>query len=245
MAVSEATLDRAVRRDRAAIEAMLADVYPAVFRLAHALTGRPGAAGQVLHDVLRRSLRVMPKWRRGTVPENWYYHHTLITARHLAPGPPDPRDDVLVARSATPDDPAYRAFVRAIRSLPRQQAEAFLLHHGERLNTRLLGVAMDCSHAAAADHLKAADSAIGAVGGGQTAALTATLERAYASLVPPPHAIRPSARKYVAKHLRPLKVKRVLLVLAFLGVLVAAYFAWQARDKLMKLLPTPPASQPA
>src|SRR5688500_5926797 len=83
MPVPDEVLHRAMKNDRDAMEAMLAEVYPSVYRFAHALTGRPGAARQVLHDVLRRSLRVIPKWRRGTTPENWYYHHTLITARSL------------------------------------------------------------------------------------------------------------------------------------------------------------------
>jgi DNA-directed RNA polymerase specialized sigma24 family protein len=237
MAISEDVLDRAIDSDRTAMEAMLADVYPSVFRLAHALTGRPGAARQVLHDVLRRSLRVAPKWRRGTVPENWYYHHTVITARTIAPTPPDLRDDVLVKQSGA-EDPAYLAFIRALRLLPRQQAEAFLLHHGEKLNTRLLGVAMDCSHVAAGDHLRAADAALAAVIGAEsTPAMTVTLERAYASLLPPPNSVRPSARKFVKAHLRPGIVKRVLLAVALLALVVAGYFAWRSRDALMKLLP--------
>jgi DNA-directed RNA polymerase specialized sigma24 family protein len=247
MPIPDDVLERAIAQDRAAMEAMLAEVYPSVFRLAHALTGRPGAARQVLHDVLRRSLRVVPRWRRGIVPENWYYHHTLITARETTPNPPELREDVLVKQAGT-DDPAYLAFVRALRSLPRQQAEAFLLHHGEKLNARLLGVSMDCSHAAAADHLKAADTSLRAVASDESLpALVATLEKAYGSLVPPANTIRPSARKFVKAHIRPRIIKRVALAVLVVALIVAAFFGWRYRETLMKMIPTTsvPTSQPS
>ena len=110
--------------------------------------------------MIRRSLRVLPKWRTGVVPENWFYHHTLLSARGFLARPPDPHQDLLVTAAPAPKDPrdaapptgeialawvgpdeaSYVAFVRALRNLPAQQAEAFILHHGERLNERLLGV---------------------------------------------------------------------------------------------------------
>src|SRR4051794_4055506 len=190
MAIGDDLLRRAKDYDRRALEELLSDVYPVVYRMAHALTGRPGAGRQVVHDVIRRSLRVLPKWRTGVVPENWFYHHTLLSARQFLSRPPEPRQDLLVtaAPNASPDadagaapptgeialawvaptDASYVAFVRALRSLPPQQAEAFILHHGERLNERLLGVAMDCSLTAAATHLGAAKAALNAVSGGRT-----------------------------------------------------------------------------
>src|SRR5687767_1682334 len=81
MPVPEEVVRRAKKFDRRAMEEIVSDAYPSVYRMAHALTGRPGAARQVLHDVIRRSLRVLPTWRAGAVPENWYYHHTLLAAR--------------------------------------------------------------------------------------------------------------------------------------------------------------------
>ena len=84
----------------------------------------------------------------------------------------DGNQDPLVARASFAD-PAYTAFVRAVRGLPEQQAEAYLLYHGERLNERLLGVAMDCSAAAAANHLQAATDALTAMSGGDLSRCTA------------------------------------------------------------------------
>lgn len=252
MAIGDDLLNRAKGYDRQAMIDLLSDVYPAVYRMAHALTGRPGAGRQVVHDVIRRSLRVLPKWRTGVVPENWFYHHTLLSARGFAARPPDPRQDLLVtaAREArpaavpvstasgevgfaevSPDDASYVAFVRALRNLPVQQAEAFILHHGERLNERLLGVAMDCSVAAAANHLGAANAALNAVTSGRTDAFAATMARAYHAMAPPPTTIEPVARKYVARILRPRAVRRVVRIIVLLALLAGAYFAWRHRDR--------------
>ena len=252
MAIGDEVLRRAQDYDRRAMVELLADVYPAVYRMAHALTGRPGAGRQVVHDVIRRSLRVLPKWRTGVVPENWFYHHTLLSARDFLARPPDPKQDLLVtsARSprpaappvstasgeigfaeVSPDDPSYVAFVRALRNLPAQQAEAFILHHGERLNERLLGVAMDCSVAAAANHLGAANMALNSVTAGRTDAFAATMTKAYHALTPPPATIEPVARKYVARAIRPRVLKRVVRVILLIAVLVGGYFAWRERGR--------------
>ena len=249
MSLTEETVTRAQKHDRRAMEAVLAEAYPAVFRLAHALTGRPGAARQVVHDVLRRCLRVMPKWRRGALPENWFYHHTVMTSRAVAGAgaPLDPRDDVLVTGAGAPaTDPAYVAFVRAVRGLPPQQAEAFILHHGERLNTRILGVAMDCSQEAAAKHLEAATSAIQAVAGTNLEPFAAAMQRAYTSLVPPANAIQPAARRYVTRHLRPRQFKRVAILITLVALVAAGVVIWRSRDRVRSWLPFPsPQTQPS
>jgi DNA-directed RNA polymerase specialized sigma24 family protein len=232
MPIPEEVVRRAQDFDRRAMEQVVAEAYPSVYRMAHALTGRPGAARQVLHDVLRRGLRVLPNWRAGSIPENWFYHHTLLSARELSTRLPDPREDLLVASAAdAAHDPHYVGFVRALRNLPRQQAEAFILHHGERLNDRLLGVAMDCSTGAAHTHLAAAQQALGAVSGAGVDVLTTTLERAYQSLTPPPAAIRPVARRYVSRSLRPRRVRRLVRLTLLVALLAGGYFAWRERAR--------------
>jgi len=230
MPVPDEVVRRAQKFDRRAMEQVVAEAYPSVYRMAHALTGRPGAARQVLHDVLRRSLRVLPNWRAGSIPENWFYHHTLLGSRDFASRPPDPREDLLVAAAAeAAHDPIYIGFVRALRNLPAQQSEAFILHHGERLNDRLLGVAMDCSTGAAHTHLEAARLALAAVSGAGVDVLTKTLERAYQSLTPPPAAIRPVARRYVGRSLRPRRLRRLFRLTLLAALLVGGYFAWRER----------------
>ena len=232
MVVPEEVVRRAQNYDRRAMENVVAEAYPSVYRMAHALTGRKGAARQVLHDVLRRSLRVLPNWRAGAVPENWFYHHTLLAAREFASRPPDPREDLLVAAAAeAAHDPLYIGFVRAVRNLPQQQSEAFILHHGEKLNDRLLGVAMDCSTGAAHTHLEAARHALAAVSGGGIHVLAATLGRAYHNLTPPPAAVTPVARRYVARSLRPRRMRRLFRLTVLVALLAGAYFAWRERAR--------------
>ena len=234
MAVSEDVVRRAQEYDRRAMETVVAEAYPSVYRMAHALTGRKGAARQVLHEVLRRSLRVLPNWRSGAVPENWFYHHTLLASREFSSRPPDPREDLLVVMAAeAAQDPMYLGFVRAIRNLPAQQSEAFILHHGERLNDRLLGVAMDCSTGAAHTHLDAARQALAAVSGPGFPVLSATLERAYQALTPPPAAISPVARRYVSRSLRPRRLRRLFRLVLLIAVLAGGYFAWRERSRWM------------
>lgn len=214
------------------MEDVLADAYPSVYRMAHALTGRTGGARRVLHEVLRRSLRVLPNWRAGSVPENWFYHHTLLSAREFSMPLPEPRADLLVAAAGdAAHDPFYIGFVKALRNLPRQQAEAFILFHGEKLNDRLLGVAMDCSTGAAHTHIVAAHAALKAASGAGMDVLAATLERAYHNLTPPRAAIAPIARKYVRQGLRPRRLRRLVRLVLVVAVLAALYFAWRERGR--------------
>ena len=239
MPVSEELLDRARDLDPVATEALLSDVYPSVRRIALALVADEGAARAVARRVMDQGLRVLPGWRHGATPENWFYHHTLLAAREAAAArSADGRPDPLVARASFAD-PAYAAFVRAVRGLPEQQREAYLLHHGERLNERLLGVAMDCSAAAATNHLQAATEALAAMSGGDHARCTAILAKAYADLSPEPSeagiVVHPSVRR--ARRRRLLRgIVRAILALVVLALLVAiAWAGWHWRHVLQQL----------
>src|SRR5687768_5070472 len=158
MAITDETLADARDLNPSALRDLLTSCYVPARRVAHALSGDDRIARVVAELLVRRSLRMLPKWHDPSSPENWFYHHALLTTRGTNTPPPDPHADPLVALGPA-DDPAYVAFVRALRLLPPQQREAFILHHGERLNARLLGVAMDCSTGAADVHLRAAGDA--------------------------------------------------------------------------------------
>jgi DNA-directed RNA polymerase specialized sigma24 family protein len=232
MAVSEETLVRAQRFDRSAAEAVLADSYPAVHRIARGITGREAAARRVVADVLTRSLRVLPSWRKGVSPENWFYHHTVLTARAAADGAaPGVREDLLAVGFEEP--PAeYLAFITALRKLPAQQREAFILHHGERLNDRLLGVAMDCSTSAARTHLHAAMETLNDITGGRVEEAGAQLGRAYARLGPSEQAVLPYVRGRVRAALWRVRVRRFIrrvILLAILGGIAWAGWHWRAQ----------------
>jgi DNA-directed RNA polymerase specialized sigma24 family protein len=233
MAVDEETMDRARASDRQAVEAVVSECFPAVHRIAHALIGEAKFAGRVVRYVLRRGVRVMPTWRRGIVPENWFFHHTLLTIRSVAPHPPPPQQDLLI--TAGPTEPAYTAFVRALRGLPVQQMEAFLLHQGEKLNTRLLGVAMDLSTQAATAHLAAATNTLQTIAGDQFASLTAALERVYTGLTPPQTVVRTMANQEIRSVFWRRLIRRVIRRLIFLGIFAALAFAgWHWRQLILR-----------
>lgn len=243
MPIPDDILARARKGDARAAEAVVAASYPSVSRIARALVGREAAAARVMRSVMQQSLRVMPKWRESLAPENWYYHHTVITARAAVERTalPGPTEDPLVVNAppAAAGDVRYVAFVRALRGLPEQQAEAYLLHHGERLNDRLLGVAMDCSASAAANHLRAAEQTLAAVsgGGGTADDLAAALTRAYTALAPPEPAVRAAVRGAVASALWPRRIKRLVRAVVLLALLTAlAYAAWRWRDQLLPFI---------
>lgn len=220
---------RARRSDRSAIETILTGSFPAVHRMTHALSGNTRTATLVERHVLQRAIRVMPRWRKGITPENWFYHHALLVSREAAKRAPPPPDRDLLVTSG--EERAYVAFVRALRGLPRQQMEAFLLNHGEKLNSRLLGVAMDCSAGAAATHLVAATDALRTISGESFNAVVPALERAYAALTPPETVVRTTVAQQVSAGLWSVRLRRWFrraAILALFCALVYVVWRWHA-----------------
>jgi DNA-directed RNA polymerase specialized sigma24 family protein len=208
-------------------ERLLEIYYPAVHRMAHGLCGREDAARRILRFVMMRSLTAMRHWQQGGTPHRWFHHHTVLASRRECRGDPEPQKDVLVAH-VEGADPAYVAFVRALRSLPFQQREGYLLHHGEELDLRHVGIAMDCSREAARLHLEAATQTLTAVSGGQYEAHRARLAQAYQQLTPPPRVIVPAVKQHVSRHLLPRRIWRWLVWLVMLALLAGAgWLVWR------------------
>src|SRR5438067_940463 len=136
----ESILRRARKYHRPSVELLLSVHYPLVFRIAHALAGRRDVAGGVMKFVLNRSLNVLARWVHPADVSRWFAHHIVLTVRRAEKYPPDAHNDVLVINqsAAQKPDPAYVAFVRALRALPYQQREAFLLYHGEAFDIRAM-----------------------------------------------------------------------------------------------------------
>jgi DNA-directed RNA polymerase specialized sigma24 family protein len=212
------------------IEALFASCYTAIWRMALALSGRERIAQRVVRLTLDRGLRQLRTWTDITQAEAWFYHHTLLATRQLAPRPPSIEDDLLLARDGE-RAPEYAAFVRAIRALPIQQAEAFLLHYGQNLNTRYLGIAMDCSTAAAANHLNAARAALRALSDESFEARVARLRAVVQSLGPDEELALPRVRSHLRRFLWPRRIARVIGWLIGLAILagIGALAWWLSR----------------
>jgi DNA-directed RNA polymerase specialized sigma24 family protein len=234
--VDEEILDRAREGDREAIESVITACYPAVHRIAHALTGEPKIAGRITRFVLRRAVAAIRRWRRGIIAENWFCHYTVLTSRVVTHRPPPAEQDLLITAGPS-TEPAYAAFVRAVRALPVQQMEAFLLNLGEKLNERLLGVAMDLSTQAAGAHLAAAMTALQGIAGDQFDSARNALQTAYMSLTPPETIVRSASKQEVRSIFWRRLLRRAVRRLIWLTILAAiALAAWHWRAFLHALL---------
>lgn len=226
-------LARARKYDWTPLEQMLEQKFPAVCRMAHGLCGREDVALKVIERIMRQAVERVPEWRDVETAERWFYHHTILAARETAETQkPEPDKDLLVKLCDSPT-PAYVAFIRAIRNLPVQQREAFILHHGEDLNTRHMATAMDCSTKAAEMHLDAAHEALEPIAGDAFVALRERLTRAYAAMTPADAVVRPTVRPYVARFIIPMRIKRTArMVLLTSLLLITCIVAWSRRHQV-------------
>lgn len=118
-----------------------------VYRIALALCGNRPTAETVVEKVLRQSAAIFKRWKTDEEASRWFLHYTVLLSRNAK----SPTGEDLLLSAATDSESAET--IKALRKLPMQQREAFLLHHGEALDLRQLATAMDCSSAAAANHL--------------------------------------------------------------------------------------------
>lgn len=211
-----------------AVRAMLSAHYASVYRLAYALAGRWDVGRGIARFVLARSVRLMPRWRPEDDPANWYHHFTIMTSRRSARHVAEPKEDVLVKQALEPR-PEYVAFVAALRHLDVQQREAFLLHHGERLNARYSALAMDCSTHAAEQHLHAAEKAMRLVAGPDFAPLTKQLADAYQHLTPADEGVVPAVNQIIFRQVTLRRAGGAVMTLVKLALLAALLWGgWKA-----------------
>ena len=231
MPLDEDLFERAAKAQPAAVEAVLSAMYPAVHRIAHSLAGRPDLAVNIVRRVMIQAIDQLPRLRNADAAEHWFYHFTVLASRQAAIQAVPPEKDVLL-KEPTPN-PAYTALVRALRKLPMQQREAFILHYAERLNTRFLAVSMDCSTKAAEQHLQSAKQAITPLAAENFDTFINDLAHVHTSLTPPENELRPSVHAIVTRSLWPKRIKRILKVLLLLILAaVGAYLVWRFRDRL-------------
>jgi DNA-directed RNA polymerase specialized sigma24 family protein len=234
MLVDDDIVASARRYDRGALERLLAAACPTVNRMARGLSGRQDVGRGIARFVMTRAVGRVPRFLDADAAQRWFCHHTVLTARRAAQHQPSPRDDVLVVGER---DPAYLAFVRALRSLPLQQREAFILHHGELMDLRQLAIAMDCSMRAAELHLRAAEQALAPIAADYDA-MVRRMRGAYAQLAGDEDELLPTVRSLVRRSLLARRISRLVKLIAALLMLAAvAYAAWRFHG----LVPWPPA----
>ena len=233
MPVDAATLAAARKLNAAAVAEVLREHYPSVHRLAHGLAGRADVATGVVRHVMQRSIAILPAWEDENQPENWFHHFTVITARRSVRHRPDARADLLLGDSRATPDPAYVAFVAALRALPQQQQEAFILHTCERLGPRTSALAMDCSTEAAGNHLRAGMDTLRRVSGERFETFTARAANAYRRFTPPPDTILPRVRSVVRRQVWPRRIVRWVTWGLLLGAIAGvAWIVYAYRDRV-------------
>jgi DNA-directed RNA polymerase specialized sigma24 family protein len=226
MEVDSDLLHAARKGRRDAIIELLALHYPLVWRMAEALTGRRDVARGVMKYIMPRSLKALPSWKNETDPTRWFYHHTLLTTRRTSPKHrPEPLQDSLIDGPTT--TAGYLAFIKALRDLPMQQREAFILTNGERAETRAMAVAMDLSTTAAANHLREATERLQALAPDKFDAHVARLRGAYQKLSPDEELGVTGIRSNVQRLVRPWFIRRTLrTIFSIVALGAAAWGAW-------------------
>jgi DNA-directed RNA polymerase specialized sigma24 family protein len=223
--VPEKLLRRANRGKPAAIEEIARLFYPFAYRAACGLTGRDDLGDAVARDVTQRSVGQVPKWREPAEPGRWFRHHTVLAVREQLARHLGTRRDLLADDADSPEQTAQLA---ALRKLPHQQREAFILTHLERLGPRSLAQAMDCSTEAAANHLRSAEATLRPLTNGNLLPLIERLEARYRRLTPPADVADLKAKRHIRRKLLPHRAWATIRWTLLLTAMAAmSYGLWQ------------------
>jgi DNA-directed RNA polymerase specialized sigma24 family protein len=227
--ISGDTVRAARKGKRDAVVEVLAVHYPLVWRMASGLAGRADVGRGVAKFVMQQSLRTLDSWRDEGAPTRWFLHHTVLTCRRAHKHQPDLSNDIFLRNGHT--DPGFAAFVRALRGLPMQQREAFILTRCENLDIRTLAVAMDCSTVAATNHLHVATDQLMALAPREYDGHVARLQQAYKTLGPEEELalkdIRRNVRRWVLPWVIGKAIKLGLGLILLAGVIWGAWWAWK------------------
>jgi DNA-directed RNA polymerase specialized sigma24 family protein len=200
--------------------------HPQVYRIAAALCATRSGAENVVEKVLLRSGLHSTRWSDDNDAQRWLVHYTVLISREYSAASLD--QDILL-NSAT--SPACAAVIAALRQLPRQQCEAYLLYYGEKFELRQLATAMDCSSAAAANHLSTAASTLNLLTANLLDEFNQALPLLMQMLVPPCEILELEIRQLLGRRRKwarvcwLLKLLALLLLVSFL--LVAALTGWR------------------
>ncbi len=215
-------LERARRGKHGGIEHFLSAVYPPLHRMASSICGSHHAARTVLRNLLRKALDRLADWSDDIEARRWLVHHLIQECRTLpAAGPSGAQTDPLRSQ---PDGTAYAAMIAALRSLPPQQQEAWILWRLEGFDLRWQAIAMDCSTTAATTHREGADQTLRKLTGESYDALLEKVRHAHLSLAPPP----PMALQRVAASVGGVLLRRRVMgwIKRVTQIVLAAFLIW-------------------
>ena len=229
--LTDADIDAAKAGDRDATERMYAAALPSCGQIAATIVGDAAGADRVLRKLVGRSGDQLAYAMDADVAGRWFVHQTVLLTR-TEPQTADTTADTLMAGVGGPDMVAYQALVAGLRKLPRQQQEAFLLHHVHGWNPRLCAVAMDCSTQAVHTHLAEAERMLKPLADGHFGPLLAAMRQVHQTR---PLTL-PQTPARIARRVRRRQWGRRLLVagewlVAVVIVAAIAYGVWLLRDR--------------
>ena len=181
---------------------------PPTYRLAWGLCGRDDMAAAVVARVLGRATVLASRWASDDAADRWFLRFTVLAAREVA----------------SVGGGGVAAGLEWLRSLAGQQREAIVLRHGLGLDLHQVAAAMDCSSAAATNHLVAATAALKDLGPIQT--WTADLPAQLAAVVPPPVVVSAHVARAVARRRWRMLARRFGIAIG--ATSIAAAVAWAA-----------------
>jgi len=226
---------------------VIARYVPEAFAIATLLTGSFEVGRQAIHRLTVASMKQLPTWTDPDEGQRWFRHQAVLIARQLGTSGVD--DAQVFARPDRSTPAGFSAFIRAVRKLPQQQQESFLLQHGLNFDPRERGVAMDCSTTAAETHLREAERQLAPLLASDYDVMRTTLREGATRLLDVQDPKGFVARRYrspVGRRRRETLLGLLVILCAAAGV---AWLVWSFRTELRELietLPTQPSStQPA
>jgi DNA-directed RNA polymerase specialized sigma24 family protein len=205
------------------LEDVLQRAHVRIYRIALALCQNRTEGLHVIDRVFARSSVLLERWESQDEAERWFLRYTVLCSRDYKTA--EHQDDALISVAQTP---ATRAAILAIWHLPMQQREAFLLYHGENLDLRQLAMAMDCSSAAAKNHLAAAEDSLASVLGDGLPGFVAELPGLMQRLLPSAEIIKVRISAVIHRRRRMLWIRRwVLAPFKWVGVALVGWVLWR------------------
>jgi hypothetical protein len=205
------------------LEKILPRVFPRVYRVALSLCQNRDVGLAVVRKVVGQSGVVFDRWDTDEEADRWFLRYTVLCSRGRASG--GPQDDALFAAT---DEAVWKGIILAIRHLPMQQREAFLLHHGEGLELRQLATAMDCSSSAAGNHLAAAENSLQPIAGDRLVDFMAGLPGLIKELSPSPQMLEVEVNQVIRKRRRVRWIRRwILAPLKWMLAVGAGWVVWK------------------